>query len=99
MSVDLLRANSVSTWPEARCNDGTGSLVELFFSEELSDIAEAKEICSDCLVRGLCLSGARLRKEPWGVWGGELFVNGRVLTVKRKRGRPPKVPQVGRDCA
>ena len=31
------------------------------------------------------------RREPWGVWGGELFANGRVLAQKRNRGRPPKV--------
>ena len=31
------------------------------------------------------------RREPWGVWGGELFANGKVLAQKRVRGRPPKV--------
>ena len=31
------------------------------------------------------------RREPWGVWGGELFANGKVLANKRRRGRPPKV--------
>ena len=30
------------------------------------------------------------RREPWGVWGGQLFFNGKVLAFKRKRGRPPK---------
>jgi hypothetical protein len=29
----------------ARCNDGTGSMVELFFSEQLDDIAAAKAFC------------------------------------------------------
>jgi hypothetical protein len=24
------------------------------------------------------------------VWGGELFVNGRIIAHKRRRGRPPK---------
>ena len=32
-----------------------------------------------------------MRREPWGVWGGELFVNGKIVAQKRKRGRPPKV--------
>jgi WhiB family transcriptional regulator, redox-sensing transcriptional regulator len=27
---------------------------------------------------------------PWGVWGGELFVAGRVVRRKRPRGRPRK---------
>jgi WhiB family redox-sensing transcriptional regulator len=25
------------------------------------------------------------------VWGGQLFLNGKVLASKRRRGRPPKV--------
>jgi WhiB family redox-sensing transcriptional regulator len=42
-------------------------------------------------VREECLAGALARREPWGVWGGELFANGKVLAQKRRRGRPPKV--------
>ena len=38
-----------------------------------------------------CLEGALERQELWGVWGGQLFMNGKMLTVKRRRGRPPKV--------
>jgi len=30
------------------------------------------------------------RREPWGVWGGQMFLNGRILTTKRRRGRPPR---------
>jgi WhiB family redox-sensing transcriptional regulator len=74
----------------AACNDGTGSLVDLFFSEDLHDIARAKHLCSSCAVRRSCLQGAMERQEPCGVWGGELFANGRVLAHKRRRGRPPK---------
>jgi WhiB family redox-sensing transcriptional regulator len=74
----------------AACNDGTGTLTSLFFSEDLLDIARAKHLCSTCPVKDPCLDGALERKEPWGVWGGELFVNGRVLAHKRRRGRPPK---------
>jgi WhiB family redox-sensing transcriptional regulator len=75
----------------ARCNDGSGSMTELFFSEQLDDIAAAKVFCQECAVREPCLEGAMLRREPWGVWGGELFVNGKIVAQKRKRGRPPKV--------
>jgi WhiB family redox-sensing transcriptional regulator len=75
----------------ARCNDGTGSMVELFFSEQLDDIAAAKAFCQECEVKDECLASALERREPWGVWGGELFVNGKVVAQKRKRGRPPKV--------
>lgn len=75
---------------EAACAEGTGALVDLFFSEAIPDIIEAKAICSGCPLKIECLEGALARREPWGVWGGELFVNGRVLPKKRPRGRPPK---------
>lgn len=76
---------------DARCRDGAASLTNLFFSEDLGDIARAKSFCSDCVVKADCLGAAIDRAEPWGVWGGELFVNGRVVAHKRRRGRPPKV--------
>ena len=80
-------------WAQAVCNDGTGSLVPLFFSEQLDDIARAKAICATCPLQAPCLAGALERREPWGVWGGQLFLNGKVLAFKRKRGRPPKNAQ------
>ena len=80
-------------WQElARCNDGTGSMTELFFSEQLDDIARAKSIGGECTVRAECFEGARARREPFGVWGGQLFLNGKVLANKRPRGRPRKHP-------
>ena len=79
---------------EARCQDGAASLTELFFSEDIGDISRAKSFCAGCAVREACLSAAVARREPWGVWGGELFVNGKVIAQKRKRGRPPKVRPV-----
>ena len=78
-------------WDDALCNDGTGALLDLFFSEQLDDIARAKQFCRGCEVRAECLEAALDRREPWGVWGGELLANGKVLAQKRKRGRPPKV--------
>lgn len=77
-------------WARARCRDGAGTLTSLFFSEQLDDIARAKEICGLCEVIDACFQGALERREPWGVWGGQLFANGKVLAFKRKRGRPPK---------
>ena len=78
-------------WADALCNSGTGILAELFFSEQLDDIARAKAICTECPAREQCLQGALARREPWGVWGGQLLLNGKVLQSKRRRGRPPKV--------
>jgi WhiB family transcriptional regulator, redox-sensing transcriptional regulator len=77
-------------WARARCRDGAASLTSLFFSEQLDDIARAKAICGQCEVIEPCFRGALERREPWGVWGGQLFANGKVLAFKRKRGRPPK---------
>lgn len=80
-------------WARARCRDGAATMLDLFFSEDLGDIARAKAICDRCPLVEPCLEGARARREPWGVWGGQLFANGRVLAFKRKRGRPPKNAQ------
>jgi WhiB family redox-sensing transcriptional regulator len=77
-------------WKKARCRDGAGTLTHLFFSEELIDTARAKAICSKCSLRESCLRDALERAEPWGVWGGELLVNGHVIAHKRPRGRPPR---------
>jgi WhiB family redox-sensing transcriptional regulator len=65
---------------------------ELWFAETPADLEFAKELCGDCPVRALCLSGALDRREPWGVWGGELFEHGVVIPRKRPRGRPRKHP-------
>lgn len=76
-----------------RCADGHGTLTPLFFSDDLVDIGRAKAICGKCELAASCLSGALEREEPWGVWGGELLLSGRIVTNKRPCGRPPKVPR------
>ncbi|MFM7224859.1 MAG: WhiB family transcriptional regulator [Actinomycetota bacterium] len=84
---------------DARCRTDGAPLTARFFSEQLDDIAAAKAFCAECPVRGQCLDTALRRREPWGVWGGELLVNGRIVANKRPRGRPPKVRSDDRDCA
>src|SRR6476619_1430181 len=66
---------------------------ELFFAETPQDVEVAKALCLDCPVRAECLAGALDRREPWGVWGGELFLQGVVIPRKRPRGRPRKSDQ------
>lgn len=63
---------------------------ELFFAEAPSDVEAAKALCQDCKIRVACLEGALQRREPWGVWGGELLLRGTVVPRKRPRGRPRK---------
>ncbi len=64
---------------------------ELWFAESPAQLEEAKAHCADCPVQAACLAGALARREPWGVWGGEIFERGVVIPRKRPRGRPRKV--------
>lgn len=79
--------------PAARCADGNGTLVGLFFSDHVVDIARAKAMCGLCPLQEQCLADALEREEPWGVWGGQLLSGGRIIADKRPCGRPPKVPR------
>jgi WhiB family redox-sensing transcriptional regulator len=63
---------------------------ELWFAESPADVEFAKTLCGACPVRIECLAGALNRAEPWGVWGGELYVQGTIVARKRPRGRPRK---------
>ena len=80
-------------WTDAKCATGDARLLHLFFSEEQTEILEAKAICQSCPLRLPCLESAIERGEPWGVWGGQLFDRGRVIDRKRGRGRPRKDEQ------
>ena len=68
-----------------RANDA-----ELWFAESPADVEAAKSLCGECPVRTACLAGALERREPWGVWGGQLLVQGAIVARKRPRGRPRK---------
>ena len=63
---------------------------DLFFAESPADVEAAKALCGGCPIRIACFTGAVARGEPWGVWGGELFLRGEVIPRKRPRGRPRK---------
>ncbi len=90
-SLDSL--DSPDTWSALAACREIDNAGDLFFSEELHEIAAAKRICAECPVIAPCLEGAIRRREPWGVWGGQIFLNGRILAKKRRRGRPPKNPR------
>jgi WhiB family transcriptional regulator, redox-sensing transcriptional regulator len=63
---------------------------ELFFAESPEGVEQAKAMCRGCRARIACLTGALERREPWGVWGGELLIRGVIVPRKRPRGRPRK---------
>jgi len=62
----------------------------LWFSSVPAEVNLAKEFCQGCSQRQPCLAGALERAESAGVWGGEVFENGRIIPTKRPRGRPRK---------
>ena len=73
----------------AACSGQPAAMVDLFFSDEPRDISRAKAVCASCEVAAACLEAALDRTEQFGVWGGQLFIDGRVHLSKRGRGRPP----------
>lgn len=83
-------------WPVAAVSEFSGlelpcrSDPDLFFAESPADVESAKALCRDCPARLACLTGAIHRREPWGVWGGELLLRGQIVPHKRPRGRPRK---------
>lgn len=64
---------------------------DLWFAKDNDGAMRAKSACLPCPIREACLSAAVDRGEPWGVWGGELFDDGRVIPRKPRLGRPPKL--------
>ena len=73
--------------PELPCHLGDP---DLWFAETPDGLERAKTLCASCPVRRQCLMAALERAEPWGVWGGEIFDRGAIVSCKRPRGRPRK---------
>lgn len=87
MPLATLVGAIADTCPDLPCRTHDA---ELFFAESPADVETAKSLCQACPLQTACLAGALERREPWGVWGGELFVDGVVVARKRPRGRPRK---------
>ena len=85
-SVATLFGAGVPTGLDLPCTEDP----ELFFAEAPADVEAAKALCKGCRARAACLEGALERREPWGVWGGELLLRGTIVPRKRPRGRPRK---------
>ncbi|NNE74687.1 MAG: WhiB family transcriptional regulator [Acidimicrobiales bacterium] len=95
IAAALAAAGANADWETHAACRVEGTPTDVFFSEDLGEIAQAKAICAGCPVLAPCLEGALLRREPFGVWGGQLFLNGKMLATKRRRGRPPKNARPG----
>jgi WhiB family redox-sensing transcriptional regulator len=52
---------------------------DLFTSGSETGIRKAKAICGRCFVRADCLAYAPTQPFVTGVWGGELFTEGRIM--------------------
>ena len=68
--------------------------LQLWFSDLRADLQLAKAYCQPCPMRRVCLAGAAEQHEPHGVWGGEIFARGAVITEKRPHSRPSR--KIGR---
>lgn len=97
----LSRGGSATSWTFPALTDNVGvadqplpcqdtTTQDLWFAERTDEVEAAKALCASCPLKAQCLSGALDRQEPWGVWGGEVFVDGAVVARKRGRGRPRK---------
>lgn len=86
----LLDQTSTATQQQVRATPCQREAGELWFADTPADVEVAKSLCGGCPAATACLAGALERREPWGVWGGELFENGVVVARKRPRGRPRK---------
>jgi WhiB family redox-sensing transcriptional regulator len=70
---------------------------DLFFSDLPAELEAAKDLCRRCPAQRTCLTTALARKEPLGVWGGQILQSGHVIDRKRGRGRPRKAVRSGND--
>ncbi len=67
---------------------------EIWFSDDLEGSGThykiAKQFCSQCPVKDLCLQFSLVSEEPYGVWGGLTPRERRAMRVAmgRTRGRP-----------
>lgn len=73
-------ATPINRWRARAACAGMGS--DIFFSDSLTVIADAKRVCSTCTVRDECNDYAVTNREPCGVWGG-------LSTEQRTRPRTP----------
>jgi WhiB family transcriptional regulator, redox-sensing transcriptional regulator len=90
-SLSALASRASDMGDPLPCSDDAA----LWFSEVPADLELAKAMCGSCPLRRPCLAGAVERREPFGVWGGEIFERGRIIAYKRPRGHPGRRSRAG----
>lgn len=63
---------------------------EYWFAEDPETTSKAQALCQGCPLKLACLTEALARREPCGVWGGELFDRGQIVAGHKPKGRPRK---------
>lgn len=87
-SAGLVQAAFNATDIELPCQNSTNP--DLWFAEQAAALERAKQLCAQCPLMQECLASALQRGEEWGVWGGQILVEGQIVATKRGRGRPRK---------
>lgn len=58
------------------------------YGEDFQDIPSpklARAMCQGCKLSELCSASAKIMREGWGVWGGEVYVMGEVFYAGTKQ--------------
>lgn len=92
-SADSATADELRSSSYVRCADGNGTLPTCSSRTTSSTSPAPSRPGGKCGLAPTCLDDAIDRLEPYGVWGGELVVEGVAVAIKRGRGRPPKNPR------
>lgn len=62
-------------FPQPYCKDEPGLYAD--YGYPLPSPEDAAELCEPCPLRLLCAEHARKRRAAWGIWGGQVWVQGR----------------------
>ncbi len=88
MSVLTVASSAATAGPGAiPCRDRDP---ELWFADDQAGVDTAQRLCRACPLQSRCLDAAIARREPCGVWGGELFQRGEIVAMLKPKGRPRK---------
>lgn len=102
--MSIFGLGDVEWHDRARCGQDTEEakrVRDFFFSSELSEQYQARDLCYGCEVRAECLKWALDTKQIWGVWGGRTEDDiRRALSVSYtgqeiRRRRSPQCPYCG----